>query len=55
MVNTAENDLLAKVNLPKPDEIRQQIVQNIKQRQLLRQLLRLAEQRRLVEEATTCT
>jgi hypothetical protein len=37
--------------LPNPKEIRQQISENIKQRQLLRQLLKLAEQRQKALEA----
>ena len=35
--------------LPDRDEIRRRIAENIQERQLLRQLLRLAEQRQVVE------
>lgn len=48
------DDLLSQVNIPKPDEIRRRIAENIRQRQLLRQLLKLAEQRQAVEEVSTC-
>ncbi len=43
------------INIPKPDEIRQRIAENIRERQLLRQLLKLAEQRHAVEEVSTCS
>jgi len=48
------DDLLSQVKIPKPDEIRRRIAENIRQRQLLRQLLKLAEQRQKVEEVSTC-
>ncbi len=48
------DDLLAKVNIPKPTEIKRRIAENIRQRQLLRQLLKLAEQRQRVEEVSKC-
>jgi len=41
-------------NIPEPEEIRVRIAENIRQRQLLRQLLKLAEQRRKVEEVSPC-
>jgi hypothetical protein len=47
-------DLLDKVNIPEPTAIRRRLAENIRQRQLLRQLLKLAEQRKAVEEASTC-
>jgi len=46
------NDLLDQVKIPKPEEIRRRIAENIRQRQLLRQLLKLAEQRKAVEEVS---
>ena len=46
--------VLARVNIPKPDEVRQQIAENLRQRQLLRQLLKLAEQRRALTEVSLC-
>jgi hypothetical protein len=48
------DDLLDEVNIPEPTEIRRRIAENIRQRQLLRQLLKLAEQRKAVEEVSTC-
>ena len=47
------DDLLDQVKIPKPDEIRRRIAENIRQRQLLRQLLKLAEQRQAVEEVSS--
>jgi len=43
------------VHIPKPDEIRRRIAENIRERQLLRQLLKLAEQRQALEEVSTCS
>jgi hypothetical protein len=48
------DDLLSEVRIPKPDEIRRRIAENIRQRQLLRQLLKLAEQQKAVEEVSSC-
>ncbi len=48
------DNLLDHVNIPKPDEIRRRIAENIRQRQFLRQLLKLAEQRQRVEEVSSC-
>ena len=39
---------------PEPEAIRRELTATLRQEKLLRQLLRLAEQRRLVEEAKTC-
>jgi len=48
------DDLLDQVKIPGPADIRRRIAQNIRQRQLLRQLLKLAEQRQAVEEVSSC-
>ncbi len=40
--------------LPDEREIRQRLSRNLRERTLLRQLLKIAEQRRKVEEATSC-
>jgi len=40
--------------LPEEQEIRQRLSKNLRERTLLRQLLKIAEQRRKVEEATSC-
>jgi hypothetical protein len=40
--------------VPKPDEIRRQLTANLRQAKLLRQLLRIAEQRQAVEEVSSC-
>ena len=38
--------------LPRPEEIRRRIAENIRERQLLRQVLKLAEQRQAAQGAT---
>jgi hypothetical protein len=40
--------------VPKPDEIKRRITENLRKGKLLRQLLRLAEQRQAVEEVSSC-
>ena len=40
--------------VPTPDEIRRKITENLRQKKLLRQLLKLAEQRQAVEEVSEC-
>ena len=40
--------------LPDEKEVRQRISENLRERTLLRQLLKIAEQRRKVEEARSC-
>jgi len=40
--------------VPTPDEIRREITENLRKGKLLRQLLRIAEQRQAVEEVSTC-
>jgi hypothetical protein len=40
--------------VPKPDEIRRQLTANLRQAKLLRQLLRIAEQRQAIEEVSSC-
>lgn len=40
--------------LPAPKEIRDRLSENLREARLLRQLLKIAEQRRKVEEATSC-
>jgi len=40
--------------VPEPDAIRRELTATIRQEKLLRQLLRISEQRQAVEEATTC-
>ncbi len=44
--------LLEKV--PSPEDIRRRITENLRQGKLLRQLLKVAEQRQAVEEVSTC-
>ncbi len=39
--------------VPAPEEIRRRLTENIRQGKLLRQVLRLAEQRKSVEEASS--
>ena len=51
-VDTDLGQYLEKV--PKPDEIRRKLTANVRETKLLRQLLRIAEQRQRVEEATSC-
>ena len=41
--------------VPKPDEIRRKLCENLRQTKLLRQLLRIAEQRQRVEEVSSCS
>jgi hypothetical protein len=50
------NDELTRLleKVPSPEEIRRRITENLRQGKLLRQLLRLAEQRKAVEEVSTC-
>ncbi|MFZ1933476.1 MAG: hypothetical protein WCB27_05910 [Thermoguttaceae bacterium] len=50
--NTDLSQYLEKV--PKPDEIRRQLTANLRQAKLLRQLLRIAEQRDAVAEVSSC-
>lgn len=40
--------------VPAPDEIRREITENLRKGKLLRQLLKLAEQRERVEEVSSC-
>jgi hypothetical protein len=40
--------------VPQSDEIRRRITENLRQGKLLRQLLRIAEQRQKVEEVSEC-
>jgi hypothetical protein len=50
--NTDLTEFLAKV--PKPDEIRRKLCETVRQEKLLKQLLRISEQRQRVEEVSSC-
>jgi hypothetical protein len=55
MPDTKQADLVQYLKqVPKPDAIRQELTATLRQTKLLRQLLRIAEQRERVEEARTC-
>ena len=40
--------------VPKPEEIRRELTANLREAKLLRQLLRISEQRQQVEEVSAC-
>ena len=40
--------------IPTPDEIKDRLAENLHEAKLLRQLLKIAEQKREVEEAASC-
>jgi hypothetical protein len=40
--------------VPKPEEIRRELTANLREAKLLRQLLRISEQRQQVEEVSSC-
>ena len=51
----ANDDLVGFLDkVPSPEEIRRKITENLRQGKLLRQLLKLAEQRKAVEEVSSC-
>jgi hypothetical protein len=51
----SNTDLIAFLDkVPPSDEIRRRIAENLRQKKLLQQLLRIAEQRDEVEEVSAC-